>query len=96
VAEIDETIVGYLLASFHGTLFANRPVAWVEEIMVAEAKRRSGIGRALMGEAERWAKGIPTAYIGLATRRAGEFYEALGYEQSASFFNKLLFTDRDA
>jgi len=95
VAEIEETIVGYLLASVHGTLFANGPVAWVEEIMVAEAARRSGIGRALMGEAERWAMRIPTAYIGLATRRASEFYEALGYKQSASFFNKL-FTDRNA
>jgi len=95
VAEIEEAIVGYLLASFHGTMFANGPVAWVEEIMVAEVARRSGIGRALMGEAERWATRIPTTYIGLATRRASEFYEALGYEQSASFFNKL-FTDRDA
>ena len=95
VAEIDEAIVGYLLASFHGTMFANGPVAWVEEIMVTEQARRSGIGRALMSEAERWAMRIPTAYIGLATRRASEFYEALGYKQSAGFFNKL-FTDHNA
>jgi GNAT superfamily N-acetyltransferase len=54
-------IAGYLLASHHGTLFANASVKWVEEVMVAAPVRRSGIGRALMPEAERWAADIPAA-----------------------------------
>jgi GNAT superfamily N-acetyltransferase len=88
VAEAAEGIIGYLLAGYHGTLFANAPVAWIEEVMVADAARRLGVGTALMAEAERWAERVPTAYIALATRRAREFYRALGYEESATFFKK--------
>jgi hypothetical protein len=29
--DVDTTTVGFQLASCHGTLFANGPVAWVEE-----------------------------------------------------------------
>jgi GNAT superfamily N-acetyltransferase len=91
VAEVSGAVIaGYLLASHHGTLFANAPVAWVEEVMVVESLRRSGIGRALMAEAERWAAGVPAAYIALATRRAEEFYVILGYERSAAFLRKTL------
>jgi GNAT superfamily N-acetyltransferase len=61
VAEIAGAVIaGYLLASHHGRLFANASVAWVEEVeevTVAEPLRRSGIGRALMEEAERWTAG---------------------------------------
>ena len=46
VAEEGGSILGYLLASWHGTLFADGPVAWVEELMVAPSVRRSGVGRA--------------------------------------------------
>jgi GNAT superfamily N-acetyltransferase len=90
VAEQGPVIVGHLLASHHGTLFANAPVAWVEELMVVAPARRSGIGRALMAEAERWAAEIPAAYIALATRRAEAFHVSLGYERSAAFLRKLL------
>ena len=58
--------------------------------MVAESLRRSGIGRALMAEAERWAADVSAAYIALATRRAEEFYVILGYERSAAFLRKTL------
>ncbi len=58
--------------------------------MVAASARRSGIGRALMAEAERWAAGVPAAYIALATRRVEAFYVGLGYERSAVFLRKTL------
>ncbi len=90
VAEIESGIVGYLLAFNHGTFFANGPVAWVEELMVEESSRTTGIGRALMDEAESWARSIGAAYLSLATRRAADFYLALGYEDSATFFRKML------
>jgi len=90
VAEDGSDLVGYLLASTHATFFANAPVAWVEEIMVAESARRSGVATALMARAEVWAREQGTAYISLATRRAANFYDALGYEESAVFFRKLL------
>jgi GNAT superfamily N-acetyltransferase len=88
VAEADDRMVGYLLASVHPTLFANAPVAWVEEVMVDERARRGGVGAALMRTAELWAAGAGAAYVSLATRRASDFYRALGYEDSAIFFRK--------
>lgn len=82
--------VGYLLANKHRTFFANGPVAWIEEVMVAESARRAGAGRSLMSSAEAWARAAGAAYVALATRRAGDFYLALGYEESAAFFRKQL------
>lgn len=91
VAELNTgDVVGYLLASHHLTLFANLPVAWVEELMVSPEQRRGGIGAALMGAAEQWAQGQGAAYLALATRRAAAFYEAIGYSSSGTFFRKVL------
>jgi GNAT superfamily N-acetyltransferase len=81
---------GSVLAIAHPTLFANAPVVWVEEVMVREVERRSGIGRQLMDAVEAWARELGAAYVSLATRRAADFYLALGYEESATFFRKLL------
>lgn len=86
------TIVGYLLGSFHGTFFANGPVAWIEELMVAEPVRRRGVASALLSSAEVWAKSIPCAYVALASRRASGFYLRNGYEESATFLRKVLAT----
>jgi GNAT superfamily N-acetyltransferase len=82
------TIVGYLLASYHGSFLANGPVAWIEEVMVSESTRHQGVGSSLMSAAEAWAEAIPTAYVALASRRAGDFYVKTGYEDSATFFRK--------
>jgi GNAT superfamily N-acetyltransferase len=90
VAERPEGVVGYVLASRHGTLFANGAVAWVEELMVHPAVRRQGIGRALMGVVEQWGQAQGAAYVALATRRGDTFYSALGYDASATFYRKPL------
>ncbi|WP_113699588.1 GNAT family N-acetyltransferase [Nonomuraea lactucae] len=89
-AVIDGRVRGYLLGFTHLTLFANGPVAWVEEAMVQSGSRRQGIGRALLEEFERWARTRGAGYVAMATRRAPEFYHALGYEESATFFRKVL------
>lgn len=89
VAEtFDGNVVGYLLATSHLTLFANGPVAWIEEVMVDERARRTGVGRRLVHSAEQWARSVGAQYIALATRRAGPFYLALGYEDSAAYYRK--------
>jgi GNAT superfamily N-acetyltransferase len=90
VAHDEGEIAGYLLASVHGTFFANAPVAWVEELMVSESARRTGTGTELMAVAESWSRNQDAAYISLATRRAAHFYDALGYDESATFFRKVL------
>jgi GNAT superfamily N-acetyltransferase len=88
VAEVDGRIDGYLMGQRHHTFHANGPVVWVEEVMVAAEQRGRGIGRALMSAAEHWAREQNAAYVSLATRRAAEFYTALGYEPSATYFKR--------
>jgi len=90
VAETAQQVVGYVLGFEHYTFFANGRVAWVEEIMVMEARRRQGIGQLLMQGFEAWAVERGCKLVGLATRRAAAFYQALGYEASATYFRKLL------
>jgi len=61
-----------------------------DELGVAEAHQRSGAGRALMQAFEEWARGRKNALVALATQRAGPFYEAIGYEESAAYYRKFL------
>src|SRR4051812_2262723 len=90
VAELQGVVVGYVLGFEHLTFFANGPVAWVEELMVHESHRRRGVGNALMEAVSNWSISRGCRMIALATRRAAEFYTALGYESSATYFRKLL------
>ena len=90
VAETAQQLVGYVLGFEHYTFFANGRVAWVEEITVSEPWRRQGIGELLMQAFEAWAVARECKLVGLATRRAAAFYQAIGYEESAIYFRKLL------
>ncbi len=87
---------GYLLGFQHVSFFANGPVAQVEEILVRGSYQGQGIGRALMDEFERWAAALGCTLVTLATRRAAPFYHALGYEESATYFRKVLAGDEQA
>ncbi|EMJ49688.1 GNAT family N-acetyltransferase [Leptospira santarosai] len=90
VVEENETPIGYLLGFDHYTLYANGRVSWVEEIFILEDYRRKGFAKNLMTSFEEWGRNRGSKLIGLATRRAKDFYLALGYEESALFFRKLL------
>ncbi len=90
VAEQDGIVVGYLLGQNHVTFHAGGPVLWVEEVMVDRVRRGAGIGRALVRAAEGLARASGAAYVALATRRAGALYDALGYQESATYFKKIL------
>jgi GNAT superfamily N-acetyltransferase len=90
VAESSEDVIGYCLGFDHYAFYANGRVAWVEEIMVKAELRHQGVGTLLMNAFEAWAKVRGSTLIGLATRRAAPFYYALGYEESATYFRKLL------
>jgi GNAT superfamily N-acetyltransferase len=85
-----EQCIGYLLGFRHLTFYANGPVGWVEEVLVRSEHRGAGHGRALISAFERWAAGQGCALVALATRRAAPFYRALGYEDSAAYFRKVL------
>ncbi len=90
VAESEGELVGYILGFIHDTFYANGPVAWVEEIMVHPEYRRTGLGGRLMESFESWCKSNGAVLSALATRRASEFYEAIGYEASAKYYRRLL------
>lgn len=90
VAAGPDGALGYLLGFRHLTFYAGGPVAWVEEVAVRDGDRGRGAGRALMSAFERWAAGHGCALVALATRRAAPFYRALGYEDSAAYFRKVL------
>jgi GNAT superfamily N-acetyltransferase len=64
--------------------------AGVEEVFVRGQYRARGVGRALMSGFEQWAAVRDCALVALATRRAAPFYRALGYEESAVYFRKIL------
>ncbi|SDG05482.1 Ribosomal protein S18 acetylase RimI [Sinosporangium album] len=89
-ATVDGRVRGYLMGYVHLTLFANGCVAWVEEAMIQSEYRRQGFGRALLEEFESWARSRGAGYVALATRRAPGFYKALGYEESARYYRKVL------
>jgi GNAT superfamily N-acetyltransferase len=65
-------------------------VGWVEEVVVRPGNRGGGVGGALMGAFEQWAAAEGCALVALATRRAAPFYRAVGYEESATYFRKVL------
>jgi N-acetylglutamate synthase-like GNAT family acetyltransferase len=90
VAEENNQIIGYCLSFHHLTFYANGYVSWVEEIMVNENYRSKGVGKKMMEEIEQISKSMDSKLIGLATRRAANFYEKIGYEESATYFRKLL------
>ena len=90
IAELDSSAIGYCLGFWHDTFYANGRVAWLEEIMVDPSYRRIGVASQLMAHFENWAKENGAILSALATRCASEFYESIGYEESASYFRKIL------
>jgi GNAT superfamily N-acetyltransferase len=90
VAADSGRVVGYVLGFDHHTFYANGRVAWVEEIMVSKDVRRRGVGRHLMVSFEQWARSRQSKLVALATRRAAPFYQSIGYDESATYFRRLL------
>jgi GNAT superfamily N-acetyltransferase len=90
VVDVGGVVRGYLLGFSHYSLVANGQVSWVEEVAVAAEFRRHGLGARLMLDFERRARDRGSRFIALATTRAHAFYEAMGYDDHASYFRKLL------
>jgi len=90
VVDCQGELIGYCLSFDHVAFYANGRVAWVEEIFVKNEWRMAGVGRALMIAVEQWALTRGARLVGLATRRAAAFYQALGYEESAVYYRKVL------
>ncbi len=87
VAEDGGTLAGYAMAVEFATLFANGRVAQIEEIFVEEAKRGAGTGRALVAAVVEWARSRGAVEVTVPTRRAGDYYERLGFERTAEYYH---------
>lgn len=89
VADDDQRLLGYLYGLVHPAFHANGLIGWVEELIVDASTRASGLGRRLMTDFEHWAfEECDARYISLATRRAGDFYQRIGYQESATYFKR--------
>jgi len=88
VAESSGTVKGYLLGWTHLAFYSNGPVGWVQEIVVHPKYRRFGVGKLLMDHFECWSANRGGCLVSLATRGASDFYEAIGYRESATYYKK--------
>lgn len=94
VAKLDQEIIGYCLGSIHSTFYANGNVAWLEELYVKHEHQRSRVGHKLVSALERWAIDLEAKLMTLSTRRARGFYLAIGYEESATYYKKVLSAEK--
>ena len=82
VAEREGTVVGWVHVHGSGALVAP-PRAEIGGLVVAESETRTGVGRLLLAEAERWARarGLGGIRVRSNVIREGahRFYEAMGY-----------------
>lgn len=98
VAQIRERLVGLICVLIRESpempIFVRRRYAQVDQVVVKEKFRRTGIGRALMEKAHDWAVAEAADSVELNVwefnREAIEFYQRLGYETASRKMNKRL------
>jgi GNAT superfamily N-acetyltransferase len=90
----DGTLCG--MATLHRTWVLHRPkpVGRITALIVDEADRATGIGRALVAASERWLSAAGCGLLEITSNArlvdAHEFYRHLGYEQTSARFMKKL------
>lgn len=89
VAESGGEVVGYCLTTISPLLYSNGPSAQLQEIVVDEQKRVSGVGTALVRAVEAECEKQGVTQLTVAARRAGGFYDRLGYSQQAEYMRRL-------
>jgi len=90
VAEDDEGIVrGYALTTISRLLSTNGLSAQLQEIAVDEDARGLALGTALVREVEAECIRRGVRQLTVAARRAGGFYDRLGYSQNAEHMRRV-------
>jgi GNAT superfamily N-acetyltransferase len=94
VAQVDGATVGLATVHARTMLHAARPIVQLTALVVPPEMRGRGVGRALVDEAERWAKarGADRLIVTTALHRvdAPLFYERIGFEHTGRRYVKRL------
>ena len=95
IAEDDRgSAVGFLSLHYRRRLNHATEEAWIPDLIVAERARSTGVGRALLAEAERRARARGCHRLalesGYARKRAHAVYLAAGMTDGGKFFTKEL------
>jgi N-acetylglutamate synthase-like GNAT family acetyltransferase len=89
VAEVDGHVVGYALTTINTLLYSNGPSAQLQEIVVDDGRQTRGVGTALVRAVEAACVEHGVTQLTVASRRAGGFYDRLGYTQQAEYMCRL-------
>lgn len=89
VAEVDGEIAGYALTTINRLLYTNGPSAQLQEIVVDDTLQTKGVGTALVRAVEQACEEHGVTQLTVASRRAGGFYDRLGYTQQAEYMRRL-------
>jgi len=90
VAEDDQGVVrGYAVTTIARLLSTNGASAQLQEIAVDEAARGQDLGTELVHAVERECIRRGVRQITVASRRAGGFYDRLGYSQNAEYMRRV-------
>jgi predicted N-acetyltransferase YhbS len=96
VAAIEGEVVGYAMATEALTLYANGPVTELQELVVDPRHRGQGIGRKLVESVVERARASGSAEVTVPTRRAGRYYQMLGFEERSAYYALRLQPEGDA
>ena len=89
VAEHGGAVVGYALTTVNTLLYTNGTSAQLQEIAVDDSIQTSGVGTALVRAVEDACEARGVTQLTVASRRAGGFYDRLGYTQQAEYMRRL-------
>jgi GNAT superfamily N-acetyltransferase len=89
VAEANGEVVGYCLVTMTPLLYSNGLSAQLQEIVTAQDTRASGVGTALVKAVEDLCEQRGVTQLTVASRRAGGFYDRLGYHEAAEYMRRL-------
>jgi N-acetylglutamate synthase-like GNAT family acetyltransferase len=89
VAESEGVIAGYCLVTMTPLLYSNGLSAQLQEIVTDQNTRASGVGTSLVKAVEALCEQMGVTQLTVASRRAGGFYDRLGYHEAAEYMRRL-------
>ena len=89
VADQNGIVIGYALATIARLFYTNGDSAQLQELVVDENSRASGIGSQLVTAIERECLARGVRQLTVASIRGAAFYERLDYRSTADFLKKI-------